>query len=641
MQSRLKQLLGPEGPLAQAFEEYESRPGQLAMALAVARAFEESDFCLVEAGTGTGKPLAYLLPALMSGKKTIVSTGLKNLQDQIFDKDLPFIRKFFGDNFRAARLKGRENYLCPFFLKKTLAQGVLFSSEDRAILEEINRLALQTQHGDRTEFSIIPEGWPLWSEVSAPADRCQGQRCPDFSDCFLWRARRQAAAADLVLVNHHLFMADLAVRAAGFGEVLPDWDAAVFDEAHLVEEAATNYFGRSLSSWALSILKRDLDRALPTLNLTTGALLTPQVEIFGRQVDALGSRFYKRPGEYELWREGDPEAGPLRDFLINLYHDTLALAERIKAPAKDNDELATLLSRLFEAAGNMLFLAEAGSREYVYQAERQGRRLTLSAFPIRVSRQLAEGLINTGRTLVFTSATLSSGGDFTYFKDRLGIWPEVEGLAVESPFDCRSRTLTYVPVEFPQPSDPDFPEAVAQHVEELINLSRGRALVLFTSHKNMNLAADYLRDRIKWPLLVQGESGRATTLEKFIQTTSSVLLATHSFWQGVDVPGESLSSVIIEKLPFPRPDRPLVKARSQLMEEEGRSSFNDYFIPETALTLKQGLGRLMRRHSDQGLLAILDVRLLKKGYGKKLLKTLPPSRLTSDLAEVAAFLKKI
>lgn len=627
--------------MARAFKGYESRPGQLSMALAVARAFEEDDFCLVEAGTGTGKTLAYLLPALMSGKKTIVSTGLKNLQDQIFDKDLPFIREFFGDNFKAARLKGRENYLCPFFLKKTLAQGVLFSGEDRGILEEINRLAPHTKHGDRTEFSAVPEGWPLWAEVSAPAERCLGQRCPEFGDCFLWKARRQAAAADLVLVNHHLFMADLAVRASGFGEVLPDWEAAVFDEAHLVEEAATSYFGRSLSSWALASLKRDLDRALPMLNLTTGASLTPQAEIFGRQAEALSTGFYKRPGEYELWREGDPEAGPLRDFLLNLYHDTLALAELIKAPARDNDELATLLSRLFEAAGNMLFLAEASSREYVYQAERQGRRLTLSAFPIKVSRQLAEGLINTGRTLVFTSATLSSGGDFNYFKDRLGIWPEVEGLSVESPFDYPNRTLTYVPGDFPQPSDFDFPEAAARRIEELVNLSRGRALVLFTSHKNMNFAADFLRDRIKWPLLVQGETGRAATLEQFTRTTSSVLLATHSFWQGVDVPGESLSAVIIEKLPFPRPDRPLVKARSQLMEEEGRSSFNDYFIPETALTLKQGLGRLMRRRDDQGLLAVLDSRLLKKGYGKKLLKALPPSRLTSDLAEVAVFLKKI
>ncbi|MDR2947150.1 MAG: ATP-dependent DNA helicase [Candidatus Adiutrix sp.] len=640
MRRQLQELLGPQGPLAQAFTDYEQRPGQLAMAQAVARAFEEDDFCLVEAGTGTGKTLAYLLPALMSGKKTIVSTGLKNLQDQIFDKDLPFIRKFFGDNFRAARLKGRENYLCPFFLKKTLAQGVLFSGEDRAILEAVNQRAPQTRDGDRSEFSL-PEGWPLWAEISAPAERCLGPRCPEFGDCFLWKARRQAAAADLVLVNHHLFMADLAVRASGFGEVLPDWEAAVFDEAHLVEEAATSYFGKNLSSWALSILKRDLDRALPSLSLTTGASFGPQLEIFGRQVEALASRFYKRPGEYELWREGDPEAGPLRDFLINLYHDSLALAEPLKAPARENDELAPLLSRLLEAAGNMLFLAEASSREYVYQAERQGRRLSLSAFPIRVSRQLADGLINTGRTLVFTSATLSSGGDFSYFKDRLGIWPEVEGLAVESPFDYARRTLTYVPTALPQPSEPDFPEAAARHIEELVNLSRGRALVLFTSHKNMNFAADYLRERIKWPLLVQGEAGRAATLEEFTQSTSSVLLATHSFWQGVDVPGESLSAVIIEKLPFPRPDRPLVRARSQLMEEEGRSSFGDYFLPETALTLKQGLGRLMRRRSDQGLLAILDVRLLKKGYGKKLLKTLPPSRLTSDMAEVSAFLKKI
>ncbi len=637
METLLRRALGPDGPLARAFPGYESRPGQLAMALAVARAFEEDDFCLVEAGTGTGKTLAYLLPALISGKKTVVSTGLKNLQDQIFEKDLPFIREFFGDNFRAARLKGRENYLCRFFLKKALAQGALFEDDDLAVLREVERWAPETRHGDRSEFPFVPETGPLWGEVSAPADRCLGQRCPDFVDCYLWRARREAAAADLVLVNHHLFMADLAVRAGGFGEVLPDWEAAVFDEAHLLEEAATSYFGRTLSSLALSGLRRDLERTLTSLNLTTGARIIPLAEVFGRQAEALGARFYRRPGEWELWGEGDPESGPLRDYLLNLHHDALALAESLKAPAKENDDLAPVLSRVQETASTALFLAEASDREYVYQVERQARRLTLSALPIKVSRQLSQGLFSTGLTLVFTSATLSSGGDFSFFKDRLGLWPEVQGLAIDSPFDYQNRTLAYIPRTLPQPSEPAFPEAVAAEVETLINLTRGRALVLFTSHRSLEFVAARLRGRVQWPILVQGEMGRAAILEEFKRRISSVLLATHSFWQGVDVPGESLSAVIVEKLPFPRPDRPLGRARSRLMEEDGRDPFMEYYIPEAALTLKQGLGRLMRRAGDRGLLAVLDVRLLKKGYGKKLLKTLPPSRLTSDLAEVAAF----
>ena len=641
MQSELKKLLGPEGLLASAWSGYEPRPGQLAMALEVARAFRESDFALVEAGTGTGKTLAYLLPALMSGRKTVVSTGLKNLQDQIFDKDIPFIRRFFGDNFRAARLKGRENYLCLYYLKKSLAQGILFPGDDSDMFRRLAEEAPKTRHGDRAEFSFLPDDWPLWGEVSAPAERCLGQRCPDVGDCFLWKARREAQGADLVLVNHHLFMADLAVRRNGFGEVLPDWEAAVFDEAHLLEEAATSYFGRSLSSWGLVSLKRDLDRVLPSLSLTAAAAISPLADIFGRQAEALSHSFYRRPGEWELWAEGDREAGPLRDFLVNFHHDALALAEHLKAPARDNDDLAPVLSRMLEAASTMLFLAEGNNREYVYQAERAGRRLTLSAFPIKVSSQLAEGLINTGRPLVFTSATLSSGGDFTYFKERIGLWPEVEGLVVESPFDYQGRTLAYIPGGLPQPSAPGFPEAVADEVERLINLSRGRALVLFTSHRNMNFVADRLRGKVRWPVLVQGEAGRAATLEAFTRQISSVLLATHSFWQGVDVPGESLSAVIIEKLPFPRPDRPLVKARSLLMEEEGRDSFMDYYLPEAALTLKQGLGRLMRQSRDQGLLAVLDVRLLRKGYGKKLIKTLPPSRLTSDLKDVAEFFKTV
>ena len=641
MQSELRKLLGPGGLLASSWSGYEGRPGQLTMALEVARAFEDSDFALVEAGTGTGKTLAYLLPALMSGRKTVVSTGLKNLQDQIYDKDLPFIRRYFGDNFRAARLKGRENYLCLYYLKKSLAQGLLFPGEDSRLFRRLAEEASGARQGDRAEFAFLPDDWPLWGEVSAPAERCLGQRCPDFGDCFLWKARREAQGADLVLVNHHLFMADLAVRRAGFGEVLPEWEAAIFDEAHLLEEAATSYFGRVLSSGSLISLKRDLERVLGLLSLTVSAPIKPLAEVFGRQAEALGQSFYRRPGEWELWAEGDREAGPLRDFLVNFHHDALALAEHLKGPARDNEELAPVLSRLLEAAGNMIFLAEGGDREYVYQAERAGRRLTLAAFPIKVARQLSEGLINTGRPLVFTSATLSNGGDFTYFKERLGLWPEVAGLVVESPFDYQGRTLAYIPDKMPMPASSDFPEAVAAEVERLINLSRGRALVLFTSHRNMNFVAAKLRERVSWPILVQGEAGRAATLETFTRQTSSVLLATHSFWQGVDVPGESLSAVIVEKLPFPRPDRPLVRARSQLMEEEGRDSFMDYYIPEAALTLKQGLGRLMRQSRDQGLLAVLDVRLLKKGYGKKLLKTLPPSRRTSDLNEVADFFKTV
>ncbi|MDR0882686.1 MAG: ATP-dependent DNA helicase [Candidatus Adiutrix sp.] len=641
MLAELRRLLGPDGPLSRSWPGYEPRPGQLAMALEVARSFQEDDFALVEAGTGTGKTLAYLLPALMSGKKTLISTGLKNLQDQIFEKDLPFIRQFFGDNFRAARLKGRENYLCLFFLKKALAQGSLFESEDQARLQQVAGWAPKTRSGDRAEFTFLPEGGPLWAEISAQADRCLGQRCPDLGDCYLWRARRAAAAADLVLVNHHLLMADLAVRSAGFGEVLPEWEAAVFDEAHLLEEAATSYFGRSLSNLTLSSLKRDLERSLLSLSLTAGARLKPLADIFSRQAEGFNLRYSRRTGEWELWREDDPEAAKLKDYLLNFHHDAQALAESLREPARDNDELAPVLARVQEAAATMLFLAEAADREYVYQAERQGRRLTLSAYPIKIARQLAEKLLNCGRPLIFTSATLSNGGDFSFFKERLGLWPEIQGLSIDSPFDYQNRTLAYIPQHLPQPSAPDFPAAVAAEVEALLNLSRGRALVLFTSHRSLNFVAEQLRARISWPILRQGEMGRAAILEEFRRRTSSVLLATHSFWQGVDVPGESLSAVIIEKLPFPRPDRPLVQARSKLLEAEGRDAFLDYFVPEAALTLKQGLGRLMRQSRDQGLLAILDVRLLKKSYGKKLLKALPPSRLTSDRAVVAEFMKKI
>jgi len=628
MKETLQELLGQGGRLARLWPAFEPRPGQLAMALEVGRAFQEDDFALVEAGTGTGKTLAYLLPALLSGKKTVVSTGLKNLQDQIFEKDLPFIRRFFGEGFRSARLKGRENYLCLHFLKRALAQMSLWPTLEAADLKQVAEAVPGAAGGDRAEFTFLSENSGLWAEISAPAERCLGQRCPEFKDCFLWRARREAAAADLVLVNHHLFMADLAVRAGGFGEVLPAWEAAVFDEAHLLEEAATSFFGRSISSGALAALSRDLGRV-------AAGPAKPLAEIFSRQAEALGQSFCQE--SKELWAEGDSENEPFRDFLLNFHHDALALAHLLKA--QDGADPAALAVRLETVAADLLFLGEAQDREFVYQAERQGRRLTLSALPLKVSRHLAETLLNTGRTLVFTSATLSAGGDFSYFKDRLGLWPEIEGLVVDSPFDYQGRTLAYIPAHLPDPRAPDFPEAMAEEVEKLLILSRGRALVLFTSYKNMTYAAGHLSGRLPWPLLVQGQMGRAAILDEFTRRTDSVLLATHSFWQGVDVPGESLSAVIIEKLPFPRPDQPLVKARCALLSEEGRRPFWDYSIPAAALTLKQGLGRLLRQSRDQGLLAILDSRLLKSNYGPKLLKSLPPAPRTSNLAEVAEFFK--
>jgi ATP-dependent DNA helicase DinG len=632
MEQILADLLGPEGRLAKLWPDFEPRPGQLAMALEVGRAFREDDFALVEAGTGTGKTLAYLLPALLSGKKTVVSTGLKNLQDQIFEKDLPFIRRFFGEGFRSARLKGRENYLCLYFLKRALAQASLWPTAQADELKQVAAAASEAAYGDRADFKFLPENSTLWADISAPAERCQGQRCQEFKDCFLWRARREAAAADLVLVNHHLFMADLAVRAGGFGEVLPSWEAAVFDEAHLLEEAATSYFGREISTGALAALARDLER-------TADGPIKPLAEIFSRQAEALGQSFCRENGEKELWAESDPENGPLRDFLINFHHDALTLAHLFKA--REETGPSALAARLETVAADLLFIGEAADREFVYQAERQGRRLTLAALPLKVSRHLAETLFNTGRTMVFTSATMSAGGDFNYFKDRLGLWPEIGGLVVDSPFDYPGRTLAYIPRHLPDPRADDFPKTMTDEVEKLLTLSRGRALVLFTSYKNMAYAADRLSGRLPWPLLVQGQMGRSAILDEFSRRTDSVLLATHSFWQGVDVPGESLSAVIIEKLPFPRPDRPLVKARADLLSEEGRRPFWDYFIPAAALTLKQGLGRLLRRGQDQGLLAILDSRLLKTNYGPKLLKTLPPAPLTSNLSDVAAFFKNI
>ena len=638
MYQELEYYLGAEGPLAEAWPGYETRPGQITMAQEVARAFQEDDIALIEAGTGTGKTLAYILPALLSGKKTVVSTGLKNLQDQIFDKDIPFIQKYFGDNFRVALLKGRENYLCRRLLKAATAQRVLFSQKEEELLDEIQKWVMKTLTGDRAELKN--EGGLLWAELSSPSDKCQGQRCQYFDECFLWQARRKAAAADLVLVNHHLFMADLAVRQGGFGEVIPEWEAAIFDEAHLLEEAATSYFSRSISSLGLKALRRDIEALAHHKAFQGLSGLNQLVQIFARQTDAF-NLFYQNITELELWQDKDPEAGPLNDFLLNFYHDSLALALKIKEAAQKDEDLLALNRRLFEYAENLLFLAEASDRNYVYQAERQKQRLTLAALPINVSAPLSELLINSGRTLVFTSATIATGRNFDYFKERLGLWPETEGLSVESPFNYANQTITYLPKHLPSPKEESFLEKISLEIEKILEITQGRSLVLFTSYRSLDYVAQKLRAKVGWPVLVQGEMNRPDILACFTKDIHASLMATHSFWQGVDVPGQSLSAVIIEKLPFPRPDRPLIKARSLALEEEGRDSFLEYFIPEAALTLKQGLGRLMRKADDAGLLAILDGRLTKTGYGKKLLKILPPSPQTTDLTAVAEFFHKI
>lgn len=604
------------------------------MAKTASWAFAQDDTVLMEAGTGTGKTLAYLLPALLSQKKTIISTGTKNLQEQIFHKDIPFIRDRLGVDVRAAYLKGRENYLCLYYYQAFIREPFFTDPDEALYFDRLRDWAQTTETGDRAELIDFPEEFLAWTDLSAPHDRCLGTKCPEYPDCFLQKARRKAAASQLVVVNHHLFMADLSVRARGHSEVIPDYEAVVFDEAHQLEDVATQYFGLNVSTWRLQRLRRDVERGL-----SQARRLTPQIALaltaVGHQTDAL-ARLAPETDETALWGEDD-SLMELRQAARRLEELLGGLHARLSEAADEDDELESLANRAQAVTEELGFIIEADDSDYVYWAESRGRGMFLRASPIDVAPFLQDHLYARALPLVFTSATLAAGGSFDYFKERMGLLDEIEGQIVESPFDYARNTLLYVPKGFPVPNNPQYLERLTDEVERLLNISRGRAFVLFTSYRNLNHVSQALRDRLPWPLLIQGEAPRTALLDRFRQDTHSVLMATHSFWQGVDVPGESLSAVIIDKLPFPRPDRPLIQARNQRLKEQGQDPFLSYSVPDAIITLKQGLGRLIRSRTDRGLLAVLDVRLASRGYGKKFIQSLPPSPLTHNMEDLERF----
>lgn len=629
-------ILGPDGPLAEAWPGYESRTGQLEMAAEVGRAFEQEDIAIIEAGTGTGKTLAYLVPALLSRRKTIVSTGTKNLQEQIYFKDIPFIKTQLKVDFKAAYLKGRENYLCLRMFKEFIREPFFQIPGEVVYLESLAAWAAETETGDRAELSEFPEDFFAWSDVSAQGDRCQGSKCRQFQNCFLQKARRKAAQADLVIVNHHLFMADLSVRDGGFGEVIPEYEAVIFDEAHQMEDVATQHFGTTVSTWRLALLRRDVEKALTRLHLMNPGLGKSLIAL-KNQTDVLAGQFFRNISEIELWTTDDPDMDRLDKFGVELLAVIEGLAAQLNDIEAADDEIEALSFRTKTIGSDLSLILEGKNTNFVYFAERRGSGLLLHSAPIDVAGFIHDRLFEKGMPIVFTSATLATADSFAFFKERLGILPEVEGVQVGSPYNYESQTLLYVPKPFPYPQSPNYLKALVEEIEDLVNISRGRAFVLFTSYRNMNYVAGELVSRLSWPCLVQGQAPRNVLLERFKSDTDSVLFATHSFWQGVDVPGEALSAVIIDKLPFPRPDRPLVRARSERMRENGQDPFMEYFVPEAVITLKQGLGRLIRSANDKGLLTVLDYRLISKGYGKKFLKSLPESRLTSDIAAVKSF----
>lgn len=641
------------GALAGVLEGYEPRDGQRRMAEAVADVIEHGGILLAEAGTGTGKTLAYLAPAILSGRRVLVSTGTKNLQEQIFFKDLPLLRSALGMPFTATLMKGRSNYAC---LQRwaaykdgvegnTSAGGRLIDTGDRIFLPILERWLATTDTGDRAELRDLPEDVPIWKDIAAEAESCLGVECPQYDTCFVTRMRRRAAESDVVIVNHHLLCADASVRQSAYGEVIPTCSTLVVDEAHQLEDVATQYFGYAVSPYRVDDLVRDAQRVVHEArdqSEMTRALgrVAEHARIFfsGLQLDPSlrtggGSEArvrYTAEALSEHVEDGSALAGALEGL-------EGTLGPKARPTDGDIDEaVATLQRRAGELAKELRFLLRAGDPDYVYYVETRGRGVFLRASPIDVARIVQEALFDRMRATVLTSATLAVDGSFDYVKGRLGI-RKAEELRVASEFDYASQALLYLPRRVPSPKAPAFAEAAAREVIEILTRSRGRAFVLFTSYGVLRVVQPLVEMALPYPILVQGTAPRTELIERFRTTPNAVLLATSSFWQGVDVVGEALSCVIIDKLPFASPNDPVTAARIEAINAAGGDAFGDYQVPLAILALQQGLGRLIRHRTDRGVLAVLDPRLRTMGYGRRFLASLPPAPVTYELNAVQAF----
>ena len=622
-------FFAPGGALSRAHPRFEHRPGQTALAEAVGRTLDDGGILLAEAGTGTGKTLAYLVPALASGRRVIVSTGTKNLQDQIVRQDLPLLAEKAGLDLNAAVLKGRENYLCRYRFAEFRQAPLLEVAAEARYLEVLRAWAGETQTGDRADVPDLPDTLRMWRDVDARAETCGGTKCPEYEACFLTRAKRRAQAAQLVVVNHHLFFADLGIRSA-YGAVLPDYDAVIFDEAHLLEEVATLYFGARASSGALEEIAKDAERWAAKEGGPKkgggGAALLRQAAADFFSVLRERLRFAEGRVRFDPPERGGPDLEAEWATLCEALDEVSRVCGADAGPGDLGDAVS---QRAQEAKLGLDAVLERTDPGFVYGVEARGKNVLLSAAPIDVSRILREKLWTPLHAAVLTSATLAVESSFAHIRNRLGI-EDAEDLVVESPFDVARQAVLYLPRGMPEPRERGFTDKGLEQIEELLELTRGRAFLLFTSYASMERFRRGLLDS-RWNLLVQGEGSKAALVDRFKETEDAVLLGTTSFWHGVDVPGEALSLVVVDKLPFDVPDDPLVAARIERIREEGGNPFREYQLPMAVLELKQGLGRLLRSTADRGILAVLDPRLTERPYGKTFLRSLPPYPIVRTL----------
>ncbi len=673
-------VFGTEGILAAHLPHYEPRTGQKEMADLVARLLQSSPIsyefdpfaglddldnlddldidqapqaeCLmIEAETGLGKTLAYLVPAILSGRKVVVSTNTRNLQDQILESEIPFIRTYIVPKLTAMSVKGRQNYLCLYRWHQLTSGGQqqLFADNQFAA---IDTWLGETRFADRAEMEGLHGNSPLWQKICCISHFCLGSDCPDSGSCFLNRLRREAAACQLLVVNHHLLFSDLSVRSNGYGEVLPRYESVIFDEAHHLERVATNFFGFSFSRYQMLDLISDIEQSMQESS-RTGSSREQEVVGAARSLAGLNEQFAAafpvEKGRFPLAGVFESQAGleQIKETVLAALNTLANKLDKIKGTNKPWEQymnrcldLSERLQAITTPTTPTTPVAESEEEQprYIHWFERTDKNLTLSATPIDVAKDLQNTLFNSVSHCVFTSATLRTGSSFSYFSKGLGIPEQSKSCSFPSPFDYAANSLLYIPnSSFPEPAASGYRASLHDAIHTLVSMSRGRALLLFTSFHAMDTAWYALRDVLDFPLLRQGKASRRELLARFSQETDSVLFAVASFWEGVDVPGESLSMVIIDKLPFEVPSDPVIMARMDRIKAAGNNPFFQFQVPRAILTLRQGVGRLMRRSGDQGVIAVLDVRLFSKGYGGRFLKSLPAAPVSRDIDDVEDF----
>ena len=635
----MQDILGRKGILARKLEGFEYRPSQIEMARLIRKAVKKKQPAVIEAGTGTGKTLGYLVPLYLSGKKAVISTGTKNLQEQIFYKDIPLLGDATGREIDAMLMKGRKNYLCLHKYHQHFSQATLLRPDQEALRQRLEKWLKRTAFADRGELPWMRDDDPLWDALSSTSEQCLGSDCLHWEDCYLTALRRRAAQARIIIVNHHLFFADLMVKKSGFGEIIPRFQVVVFDEAHKIEEIATTYFGRRVSTHQLLELIQDAEKEIKILKASEHKDLWHHLDLIrtgtAHLLDSLGKGDDRGRLDQETLQR--IASGPVRMIRqgLGFFHKNVTSRSFRSTPVQAFADRAQTLDSTLE---EILSLQDANWLKWY---ERLKRGLILHASPLEVAGSMEEMLYENVKRLVFTSATLSTNGNFTYFRSRLGLSdPVIEGI-FPSHFDFKRQTLMYVPKDLPLPNDPRFGAQIAERIAEILKITSGRALVLFTSYHNLHLVHGQLEGKIPYKIYKQGDAPKSVILQSFRQDTHSVLLATGSFWQGVDVPGETLSCLIIDKLPFDSPGDPLVAARIESIRAGNGNPFMNYQLPSAIISLKQGLGRLIRNSSDRGVLSVLDIRMVNSRYGRHFFESLPAIPLSHELADVQALFESV